>query len=109
MIENWMHAHRLSRAVFVAVALAGALAYTLWNWPAPMVSRTAQDGQVISAVKDGVMLIELANGKHVRTFTPNPAPKPGDHVPMIIESYEDGSIYAIIDIDAWRTGQYKGR
>ena len=100
MIENWMYAHRLSRAVFVAVALAGALAYTWWNWPAPLVSRTTQSGQVISAVKDGVMVIELPDGKHVRAFTPYPVPKPGDHVPMIVETYEDGSIHAVIDPEA---------
>ena len=105
IIENWMYAHRLSRAVFVALALAGALSYTLWNWPAPLVSRTAQSGQVISAVKDGVMLIELSDGKRVRSFTPYPVPKPGDRVPMIIETYEDGSLHAVIDPDEGLTGQ----
>ncbi len=100
MIENWIYAHRLSRAVFVAVALAGALVYTLWNWPAPLVSQTAQSGLVLSAEKDGVFLIELADGKRLRAFTPHPAPKPGDRVPMIVETYEDGSLHAVIDPDA---------
>lgn len=105
MIERWMRAHRLSRAVFVAVALAGAFAYTFWTWPAPLVSRTAQNGKVVSAAKDGIMLIELANGKHVQAFTPYPVPKPGDSVPMIVESYEDGSIHAVIDPEARFMGQ----
>jgi hypothetical protein len=104
MLENWRYASRLSRAVFVAVALIGVLLWTLWQWPAPMTSRTSHTGQVISAVKGGVMLIELTNGKRVHASTPYPVPKPGDQIPMIVETYEDGTVRAVIDREAALTG-----
>jgi len=99
-----MHAHRLSRAVFVAVALGVVLVWALWNRPPALVSRTTQSGQVVSAVADGVTVIELKDGKRVRALTPHPVPTPGTRIPMIIEIYRDGSVYAVIDQESWRTG-----
>ena len=100
MLENWRYASRLSRAVFVAIALLGVLLWTLWQWPAPMTSRTAQTGEVVSIGKDGVIQIKLVNGKHVRALAQNLASKSGDKLPMIVETYEDGTIRAYIDQDA---------
>jgi len=103
IIDRWLHAHRLSRAIFVAVAAGGALLYTLWTWPPPMVSRLSQSGKVVSVVVDGVTVIELADGKRVRALTPQPPPKPGDGIPMVVETYNDGSVMATIDLESWRT------
>ena len=102
MLENWRYASRLSRAVFVAIALLGVLLWTLWNWPAPMTSRAVQTGHVVSAAKDGLIQIKLGNGKYVYALAPNLAPKPGDKLPMIVETYEDGTIRAFIDHNAAR-------
>lgn len=102
IIERWLHAHRLSRAIFVAVAAGGALLYTLWTWPPPIVLRTLQPGKVVSVVADGVTVIELADGKRVRALTPRPPPKPGQIMPMVVETYEDGAVVAVIDLEAWR-------
>jgi len=102
IIERWLHAHRLSRAMFVAVAAGGALLYTLWTWPPPMVLRMSQSGKVVSVVADGVTVIELAAGKRVRALTPQPPPKPGDSMPMVVETYKDGSVRATIDLESWR-------
>ena len=104
MLDNWRYTSRLSRAVFVAIGLACALLWTLWQWPAPVISRTSQTGHVISAVKDGAMLIELDNGKHVRTFTSYPTPAPGDQIPIYVETYEDGTVHAVIDQESLRAG-----
>ena len=102
MFENWRYASRLSRAVFVAIALLGALLWTLWQWPAPMTSRTTQTGQIVSVANDGLMLIKLENGKQVRAMAAHPVPSPGDTLPMIVETYEDGTSRAYIDLDASR-------
>jgi len=102
MLENWRYASRLSRAVFVAIALLGALLWALWQWPAPMTSRTTQTGQVVSVANDGVMLIELENGKQVRALATHLVRKPGDTLPMIVETYEDGTSRAYIDLEAAR-------
>lgn len=104
MLENWRYASRLSRAVFVAIGLLGALLWTLWQWPAPMTSRTSHMGQVISVAQGGVMLIKLDNGKHVHALTSQVVTKPGDTLPMIIETYEDGTVRAYIDLERARTG-----
>jgi hypothetical protein len=100
MLENWRYASRLSRAVFAAITLFGALMWTLWQWPAPMISRTTQTGQVISVATGGVMLVKMDNGKLVHVMTPNSYPKTGDRLPMIVETYEDGTTRAYIDHDA---------
>jgi hypothetical protein len=101
-IEHWMHAHRLSRAVFVAVVVGGLFVWGLWNRNAPMVSRSTQVGRVESVVKGGMTVIALSDGKRVRAVTPHPMPKPGASMPMIVETYEDGSVYAFIDMESWR-------
>ena len=97
MFDNWRYASKLSRAVFVALALLIALLWTLWQWPAPRISQVKQTGQVMSAVKGGMMRIKMDNGKQVRVLTPNPVPKPGDSLPMILEIYEDGAMRATVD------------
>jgi hypothetical protein len=103
MIDNWMHAHRLSRAVFLAIVLLGLLVWSLLNKPPAMVDRSIQTAEVVSVIKDGATLIKLPDGRHVRTFTPQPLPQPGDAIPMIVESYEDGTAMAVVDLDAWRS------
>ncbi|MCI0504577.1 MAG: hypothetical protein L0Z73_00560 [Gammaproteobacteria bacterium] len=105
IIEHWMHAHRLSRAVFVAITVGGVLIWALWNRPPAMIARTPQSGTVISVVNETVTVIELSSGKQVRALTPTPMPKKGDTIPLIVETYEDGSVRAVIDLDAWQTGQ----
>lgn len=100
--NRWIQAHRLSRAVFVAVALAGVLLWSLWNTPAPLVSRTTVTGEVVSVVKDGIMVIALPDGRQARVFTPNPAPAVGERIPMTVETYEDGSVTAVIDVQTWK-------
>lgn len=101
IINRWIQAHRLSRAVFVAIGLGAILLWFLWNSPPAMVSRESQTGQVISAVKDGVMMIELSDGKQMRVFTPSPVPVAGARVPVVVETYADGSVMAVIDVAAW--------
>lgn len=100
MFDNWRHASRLSRAVFAAIALSGALLWTLWQWPPLMTSRTTQTGEVVSVNKGGVVLIRLNDGKQVRALISNRIPKVGDTLPMIVETYEDGSIRAYINHEA---------
>lgn len=104
MLENWRYASRLSRAVFVAIGLLGALLWTLWQWPAPLTSRTSHIGQVISVNQGGVMLIKLDNGKQVHALVPQLAIKPGDTLPMIVETYEDNTVRAYIDLEKASTG-----
>jgi hypothetical protein len=103
MIDNWLHAHRLSRAVFLAVVLLGLLVWAVLNKPPAMVARVNQAGEVISVIEDGATLIRLPDGKRVRIFTPRPLPHPGDKIPMVVENYEDGTARASIDLDAWRS------
>ncbi len=105
IIENWMNAHRLSRAVFLAVALGGLLVWELWNPPPRMVSRSAQVGQVVSVTEGGVTVITLADGKQVRALSLQPAPKSGDKITMVVETYEDGTARAVVDEEAWRSGR----
>jgi hypothetical protein len=102
MIERWLHAHRLSRAVFIAVTAGGLLLWALWNRPPPMTDRSMQTGEVVSAVAGGVTVIALADGKRVRALNLQPLPKAGDRIPMIVETYQDGSVYAVVDQESWR-------
>jgi len=104
IVESWLNAHRLSRAVFAAVVLTGALAWMLWDRPPARLSRDQVTGTVVSAVADGATLIALPDGHHVRALTPRPLPRPGDRMPLVVETYADGTVYAVIDLDAWRTG-----
>jgi low affinity Fe/Cu permease len=99
--DSWAHAHRLSRAVFMAMFAGGLLVWALWFGPPPRVSRATQTGQVVSVAEGGVTVITLADGKQVRVMA-KVAMKAGDSVPMIVETYEDGSIVAFVDEQAWR-------
>jgi hypothetical protein len=108
LINSWLRAHRLSRAIFVAVALAGILLWGLLNWPAPLVSRHTEQGRVISASEQFAM-VELANGKKVRLYFLPPFPQPGDSVPLIRETYRDGTTLYLVDNDTWQTGIHSAR
>jgi len=99
--DGWVHAHRLSRAVFMAMFAGGLLVWALWFGPPPRVARAAQMGQVISVADGGATVIRLADGKQVRVLAKS-AMKAGDRVPMIVETYQDGSLIAFVDEQAWR-------
>lgn len=96
-IDNWAHAHRLSRAVFMVVALAGLLAWALWTRPPAMVSRVSEQGRVITAVENGATEIEMANGRTVRVIALRPVARVGDRIPMFVETYADGSTRVFVD------------
>jgi hypothetical protein len=108
IIENWMNAHRLSRAVFLAIALGGLLLWELWNPPPRLVSRSTQVGEVVSVAESGMIVIALADGKRVRTLSLQPVPKSGDKITMVVETYEDGTARAFVDEEVWRTGESLG-
>jgi len=107
IIENWMHAHRLSRAVFLAIALGGLLVWELWNPPPRMVSRSTQVGQVVSVADGGITVIVFPDGKRTRALSLQPIPKPGDQITMIVETYEDGTALATVDEEARHLGLSK--
>jgi hypothetical protein len=105
IIDSWMRAHRLSRAVFLVIALGGLLVWELWNPPPRMVSRSTQVGQVVSVAEGGITVIALENGKRARALSLQPKPKPGDKIIMVVESYEDGTALATVDEEAWHSGR----
>jgi hypothetical protein len=103
MINSWFRGHRLSRAIFVAAGLTGILIWGLLNRPSPLVSQVTEQGRVISA-SERFGLVELADGRTVRLYFLPPQPQPGDSVPLIRETYGDGKILYLVDLDAWQTG-----
>jgi hypothetical protein len=100
-IDSWLHAHRLSRAVAAVIVGAGILIWLAWFGPPEMISRDAASGMVISVADGGLVVIELDGGKQVR-LRPRVLLKAGDRVPMRVETYEDGSIAAWVNEEAWR-------
>jgi hypothetical protein len=107
MIDSWMRAHRLSRAIFVAVGLVLLLIWALLNKPAPLVSQATEQAQVISA-SNHFAVVQLADGRKVRLYFPSPEPRPGASVRLIRETYADGKTLYLLDIEAWQMGASDG-
>ena len=107
MINSWIRAHRLSRAIYVAVVLVVVLVWGLVYWPTPLVSRGTEEGRVISA-SENFGLVELADGRKVRLYFLPPYPRPGDSVPLIRETYKDGTTLYQVNLDEWQMG-YAGQ
>jgi len=58
--------------------------------------------------ESGMIVIALADGKRVRTLSLQPVPKSGEKITMVVETYEDGTARAVVDEEAWRTGESLG-
>lgn len=101
-IEQILHAQRLSKAVFMAIVTGGLLLWALWTRPPPMIEHSTQIGEVVSVAAGGVTEIRLPGGRRARIMTPQPAPRIGDRITMIVETFEGGRVDAYIDLEAWR-------
>lgn len=107
--DNWAWAHRNARAWGMVFALAGMLAWTLWETSAERVEYREMAGQLLE-VKGGadskallVGRIQLPDGKQVKLVLPpqQPHPKVGDTVPLIYERYDDGQVYYFFNTLRW--------
>jgi hypothetical protein len=109
--DNWATAHRNTRAAAAVVALGLGLA---WMWladPGEPLARRAQTGiveQVYGPAGEAarghdrpICLVRLEDGKRTRIGIGPPRPKPGDRVPLVVETYADGSRRAYLDRDRW--------
>jgi hypothetical protein len=103
-LDNWLNAQRVSYAVFIAVAMGGLLIWTLATWPPPLASHSATGATVVSIADCGYGVVTLDDGTRLRLQFFRPFPRPGDRVPMLVETYEDGSRGYALDREAWIAG-----
>ncbi|MDX2504187.1 MAG: hypothetical protein QNL62_06900 [Gammaproteobacteria bacterium] len=92
-------------------ALAGILAWALWETSAERVEYREMTGQLLEVKgKDDpdkkaflVGRIQLPDGKEIKLILPpqQPHPKVGDRVPLIYERYDDGQVYYFFNTLTW--------
>lgn len=109
--DNWAWAHRNARAWGMVFALAGMLAWTLWETSAERVEYREMTGQLLEVRgeddldKNALLVgrIQLPDGKEIKLVLPpqQPHPKVGDTVPLIYERYDDGEVYYFFNTLSW--------
>jgi len=109
--DNWAWAHRNARAWGMVFALAGILAWALWETSAERVEYREIAGQLLEvkgkddADKNAFLVgrIQLPDGKEIKLILPSqqPHPKVGDTVPLIYERYDDGQVYYFFNTLRW--------
>jgi hypothetical protein len=107
--DNWAWAHRNAKAWGMAIALAGILAWTLWETSAERIEYRELTGQLVEirgtdnsdALRVGK--IQLEDGQEIKLILPPQysQPKVGDRVPLIYERYDDGKVYYAFDAGRW--------
>ncbi|MDX2464151.1 MAG: hypothetical protein QNK31_06540 [Porticoccus sp.] len=109
--DNWAWAHRNARAWGMVFALAGLLAWALWETSAERVEYREMTGQLLEvkgkddADKQAFLVgrIQLPDGKEIKLILPpqQPHPKVDDTVPLIYERYDDGQEYYFFNTLRW--------
>jgi hypothetical protein len=103
-VNNWVTANMRGRAIGTAIVLAGILLVTTFWGEAELVGTQKVEGELIEILgKTEIKFakVRLDTGNVVKIFLPDPPPKVGNRLPLIVELYDDKSRMYRVDFDAW--------
>jgi hypothetical protein len=105
---NFAARYRLGRAIAAALGLLVAFLWLNWARSNPPTSRERTTALITKIVDlpiggdaDCVALIRLDDGREGRLRVPRYAAADGGRVPLVVESYANGDVYLVFDVERW--------
>jgi hypothetical protein len=96
-IDGFKRGHTMARVIGIAIVLVPIVVWFAWRDPGHLVSSAGATGTVIEYYKP-IALITLASGDRVRVYVGPQGAKPGEVLPLIADTYSNGSVQYRVDL-----------
>ncbi|MGH8264762.1 MAG: hypothetical protein ACRETU_11335 [Steroidobacterales bacterium] len=97
--DGFKRGHMTARIIAIALVLLPIVAWFVWRDPGSLASTTHTSGTVVEYSKH-IALLNLSSGEQVRLYSgPNPV-KPGDVLPLVADTYSNGTVQYRVDFKA---------
>lgn len=101
-VDGFKRGHMTARIIAIALVLLPIVAWFIWRNPGSLAGTTRTSGTVVEYSKH-IALLNLPSGEQVRLYSgPNPV-KAGDVLPLIADTYSNGTVQYRVDFEAIKT------
>jgi len=98
-LDGFKRGHMAARIIAIALVVLPIVAWFVWRNPGSLAGTTHTSGTVVEYSKH-IALLNLPSGEQVRLYSgPNPV-KPGDVVPLVADTYSNGTVQYRVDFKA---------
>src|SRR5882672_882360 len=98
-VDGFKRGHMTARIIAIALVLLPIVAWFVWRDPGSLANTTHTSGKVVEYSKH-IALLDLPSGEQVRLYSgPNPV-KPGDVLPLVADTYSNGTVQYRVDFKA---------
>lgn len=98
-VDGFRRGHMTARIIAIALVLLPIVAWFVWRDPGSLATTAHTRGTVVEYSKH-IALLNLPSGEQVRLYSgPNPV-KPGDVLPLVADTYSNGTVQYRVDFKA---------
>jgi hypothetical protein len=98
-IEGFRRGHMTARIIAIAIVLVPIVVWFMWRDPGRLVGSAPTTGRVVEYQKH-IALLNLANGEQVRLYSGPQDVKAGQVLPLIADTYSNGTVQYRVDFKA---------
>jgi hypothetical protein len=98
-VDGFRRGHMTARIIAIAIVLVPIVAWFMWRDPGRLASSAPATGTVVEYQKH-IALLNLANGEQVRLYSGPKDVKPGEVLPLIADTYANGTVQYRVDFKA---------
>jgi len=98
-VEGFKRGHMTARIIAIAIVLVPIVVWFMWRDPGHLVGSAPAKGTVVEYQKH-IALLNLANGEQVRLYSGPQDVKPGQVLPLIADTYSNGTVQYRVDFKA---------
>jgi len=98
-VDGFGRGHMMARIIGIAVVLVPIVVWFAWRDPGHLVSSAPASGTVVEYQKP-IALLTLASGDRVRVYVGPQGVKAGDVLPLIADTYSNGSVQYRVNLKA---------
>jgi hypothetical protein len=103
-LDGFKRGHMTARIIAIAIVVVPIVAWFMWRDPGRLVRSAATTGTVVEYQKH-IALLNLANGEQVRLYSGPRDVKPGQVLPLIADTYSNGTVQYRVDFKALGVAQ----
>lgn len=98
-VEGFKRGHMTARIIAIAIVLVPIVVWFMWRDPGHLVGSSPATGTVVEYQKH-IALLNLANGEQVRLYSGPQDVKAGQILPLIADTYSNGTVQYRVDFKA---------
>jgi hypothetical protein len=103
-VESFKRGHMTARIIAIAIVLIPIVVWFMWRDPGHLESTARTSGTVVEYSKH-IALLSLPSGEQVRLYSGPNAVKQGDVLPLVADTYSNGTVQYRVDFKTIKAPQ----